>query len=687
MLDLSSLNNEQNKAVKSKSKNVLVLAGAGTGKTRVLIYRVGYLVELGVSPEEIFAVTFTNKASREMKDRIVNLLPSGKNIGGSWIGTFHNLCNKIIKAHHNLLGLPKNYQIFDSDDQKATVRRAIEEYESETSTKLDKKEVIQEMMSFISKAKENGLRPKKSTKLASTMRLNVMHVELYEKYEKIKTTSNAIDFSDMILCVVELFESHKEILSFYNNKFKHILVDEFQDTDKLQYKLITMICSNNNYLFVVGDDDQSIYGWRGAEIKNILSFHENREKTEIIKLEQNYRSTKTILNAANSIISNNSKRHGKNLWSDGKDGSGIKIQSAYSPEQEASLISEQISDLILQGESPKKIAILYRNNSISRSFEMSLKSLRIPYSIVGGVSFWARKEVKDLLSYLSLVTDTSNNVSFERIINVPSRGVGKKSIEKIRSESYERNLSMFDTLKSMLDEKLIKGKSADNLIKFVSLIDRIKNSDISLSIYHTITMVIEETNIISQYIKEGEEKYEERKVNMQELAYAGKTFKRSEDDDEDLNDIDLFISQATLQSETSKEKNVDTVSLMTVHASKGLEFPYVFLVGFEEGIFPSARSVQYGDIEEERRLAYVAITRAEKELSISYSGSRYGKGIDKSCFIDELNIKSKRPKSNYISGNVYNHPKYGEGIITNVNEFEINVDFGFLGRKRIMIKK
>jgi DNA helicase II / ATP-dependent DNA helicase PcrA len=687
MSNLSTLNDKQSQAVKSRSKNILVLAGAGTGKTKVLTSRVSYLIEMGVSPEEIFAVTFTNKASKEMKDRIINMLPKDIHIGGAWIGTFHNLCNKIIKAHHNLLGLPINYQIFDSDDQKSTIRRSIDEYENENSIKLDKKEVIQETLSFINKAKENGLRPNKSLQLASNMRLNNMHVELYEKYEKIKKTSNAIDFSDMILCVVELFTSHKNVLDFYNNKFKHILVDEFQDTDKLQYKLITMMCSNNNYLFVVGDDDQSIYGWRGAEIKNILQFNEKKENVEIIKLEQNYRSTKTILNAANAVISNNSNRHGKNLWSDGEDGDAIKIQLAYSPEQEAKLISEQIDNLIIQGKNPKSIAILYRNNSISRTFEMSLKSLRIPYVIVGGISFWSRKEVKDLLSYLSLVADTNNNISFERIINVPSRGIGKKSIEKIRVESHLRELSMFETLKLMIEEKLIKGKSADNLNGFIKLIERIKNSDISLSIYHTLTMIIEETNIISQYIKEGEEKYEERKENMQELAYAGKTFKRSEDDNDELSDIDLFISQATLQSETSKEKNTEKVNLMTVHASKGLEFPYVFLVGFEDGIFPSARSVQYGDIEEERRLAYVAITRAEKNLSISYSKSRYGKEILPSCFLEELKNKFTKLESKYTIGDVYNHQKYGNGIITKVNNYEITVDFGFSGRKCIMIKK
>ncbi len=694
MFDLGSLNKEQSQAVQSRSQNTLVLAGAGTGKTKVLTSRIAFLIDLGVSPSEVFAVTFTNKAAKEMKDRISKAVPKGTNLSELWIGTFHGLCNKIIRDHHDYIDLPSNYQILDPEDQKSIIKRAIDEYELETNKTQDKKTLVNDSLNFISKAKEKGLRPDKSKKFSKSFKNGFVTQKIYEKYESIRISSNSIDYNDMILCVVELFDSNPTILNYYINKFKHLLVDEFQDTDELQYKLVKMIADKTNYLFVVGDDDQSIYGWRGAEVKNILGFSDEREDVEVIKLEQNYRSTKKILEAANAVIDNNEKRHGKNLWTDSDDGEDIKYYHAFSPEMEAEEISGLISKLIhMKKVDPEEIAILYRNNSISRSFEMSLQQRKIPYTIVGGVSFWARKEVKDLLSYLSLISDTSNNVSFERIVNVPTRGVGKKALEKIRNKSSEENISMYQALTNMLESKEIKGKGGVALTSFINLIETIRNSDISSSIYYSIIKIIEETDIVSQYKKEGEEKYEERKLNMQELAYAGKNFVRSEDDDERLSDIEIFISQAALQNSQDKsDKN--KVSLMTTHASKGLEFPYVFLVGFEHGIFPSSRAINFGDIEEERRLAYVAITRAEKELTVSHSGSRYGKPSYESIFVKEMKEASSKSDSENVSyrvGEAYDHEKYGAGEIINIESDFISttllVDFGFFGRKSIMIKK
>ena len=695
MVDLSSLNKEQSQAVKSRSQNILVLAGAGTGKTKVLTSRIAFLIDLGISPSEVFAVTFTNKAAKEMKDRISKTVPKGTNLSELWIGTFHGLCNRIIRDHHDYLELPSNYQILDTEDQKSIIRRAIDEYELETKQAQDRKTLINDSLNFISKAKEKGLRPSDSKDLSKRFKNGFITQNIYAKYENIRISSNSIDYNDMILCVVELFEKNQSVLNYYINKFKHLLVDEFQDTDGLQYKLIKMIADKSNYLFVVGDDDQSIYGWRGAEIKNILEFSNERESVEVIKLEQNYRSTKKILSAANAVINHNEKRHGKNLWTDSEDGKDIYYYNAYTPEIEAEEISGLISNLIhMKNIDPQKIAVLYRNNSISRSFEMSLQQRKIPYNIVGGVSFWARKEVKDLLSYLSLISDTSNNISFERIVNVPTRGVGKKALEKIRNKSSDENISMYQALKDMLNTKEIKGKGAIALNSFVSLIEKIRNSDISSSIYYSLIKIIEDTDIVSQYKKEGEEKYEERKLNMQELAYAGKNFARSEDDDERLSDIEIFISQAALQNSQDKT-DTNKVSLMTVHASKGLEFPFVFLVGFEQGIFPSSRSISTGDIEEERRLAYVAITRAELELTVSYAGSRYGKPSYESSFVREMKEASSKSKSkskdiSYRIGEVYEHEKYGAGEIINIeNDFistTLLIDFGFYGRKNIMIK-
>jgi DNA helicase-2/ATP-dependent DNA helicase PcrA len=715
---MKSLNKEQASGVVSRAENILVLAGAGTGKTKVLTSRISYLFDIGVNPSSIFAVTFTNKASREMKERIKKMIPSNIKIDDAWIGTFHSLCNKIIRVHHDLLGLPKNYQTLDSDDQKSIVRRSIEEIEQELGEKLDKKEYIKDTLHLIHKAKERGLRPEKAHDLLITLNLTSTHMFIYSRYEYIKKTSNAIDFADMILCVVELFAKHPEVKKFYNNKFKHILVDEFQDTDVLQYKLIESLSENGNYLFVVGDDDQSIYGWRGAEIDNILGFSNKRKNTEIVKLEQNYRSTKNILSASNSIIGNNKTRHGKSLWSAGEEGSKIVVRGFDSPESEADFVSNEIQDRIKEGVNPSDIAILYRNNSISRSFEMKLKMKQVPYQIVGGLSFWARKEVKDLLAYLSLIANPDNDVAFERVVNFPTRGVGKKKIEQIRVSATKDNKSLFQTLSEMLKRNEFKGKTANELRLFEDIIKRAKNSDISKSIHNSLLYIIEETRIVSAYEKDGVEIFEERSANIQELTYAAKNFSHNETDEE-LSDIDIFLSQAALQIESENSKDVDKVVLMTTHASKGLEYKYVYIAGFERNIFPSMKAIENGDCEEERRLAYVAITRAELELVITYSTFRYNNSTGRSMFLSELkgsyldddyhsngfndnpykrnndfnsSINTSSSNNSKLKvGGEYNHSKFGEGTIISINEkddsYYINIDFGFIGRKCIILKK
>ena len=719
--ELMKLNDSQRKAVESRAKNVLILAGAGSGKTRVLTTRISYLTNLGVEPSSILAVTFTNKAANEMKERIKGIVNSNIDINSAWIGTFHGLCNKIIAAHHSMLNLPKNYQTLDGNDQKALVRRAIEEIEEEINEKLDKKEYVQNALNFINKAKETGKRPKSSEDLLIALNLEPIYLTIYKRYEYMRKLTNTIDFGDMLLCVYELFRDYKEVREYYSKKFSHILVDEYQDTNHIQNEWIKFL-STGNYLFVVGDDDQSIYGWRGAKIENILNFDKNNRDTETVKLEQNYRSTKNILACANSVIKNNNTRYGKNLWSAGDEGSKITIEESSFPEEEAQKVCDDILLKIQRlNAKPSDFAILYRNNAISRSFEGKLTERQIPYKIIGGTSFWSRKEIKDVLAYLSLVANKENDIAFERVVNTPARGVGKKTVEKIRVKAFGRKTTMFDALSILLEENEIRGKVGNSLREFQQIIMTTIKSDISLSIYNTIIKVLEETGLMTSYSNEGEEKSDERMKNIQEMTYFAKNFVNEEDG---LSDIDVFLSQAALQADSETDKNIDSLQMMTLHASKGLEFPYVYMVGVEQGIFPSKRAIESSKsksmIEEERRLAYVGITRAEIDLSISYSGWRYNNVSGASMFISELpkeitEIKGdygyKKPfysnsnsesrdsceesiknKRKFKVGESIKHKKFGTGEIL---EIDINsrdmivivVDFGFIGRKRIMIKK
>lgn len=731
-IEINKLNEVQRKAVISRSKAILILAGAGTGKTKVLTSRISYLISLGVEPSSILAVTFTNKAANEMTNRIKSMVNENVMIGDAWIGTFHKICNKIIATHYELLNLPKNYQTLDSDDQKSLIRRSIEEICLENPKDIiDKKECLLSSLTFINKAKELGFRPNnaKAKDLCINMGFDKIILDIYNRYEYIRELTNTIDFGDMILYVIELFRDFPEIKYFYSNKFSHVLVDEYQDTNTLQSELINSL-SENNYLFVVGDDDQSIYGWRGAKIENILNFEKNNKDTEIFRLEENYRSTKIILSAANIIIKNNIKRHGKTLWTNGNEGEKIKVYETSSPEEEAEALTDNIlSKIQNEGINPKDVAILYRNNSISRSFEGKLTERQIPYKIIGGISFWSRKEIKDMLSYLSLIANKDNDISFERVINVPTRGVGKKSIEKIRNNANENKISMFDSMSLMLSTNEIKGKSGNLLRSFQKIIESLTKNNISSSIYNTIVKILEETNLANSYTGETEEKLAERKLNLQELCYFAKNFKNEE---EGLSDIDVFLSQAALQSESDNSKSNDCVQMMTIHASKGLEFKYVYLVGLEQGIFPSNRSLSQtiDSLEEERRLAYVAITRAEIELTISFSTWRYNQSSGASMFLLELpkellsykktnsfsynsNYSNNRnnfqnkvtpkimepkfdnnlddSKNKYVVGQMINHKKFGKGEILKIeseSEYDVyTIKFGFIGQKRIMKKK
>lgn len=756
---LEKLNKEQFKAVKSERQRNLILAGAGSGKTQVLTSRIAYLISIGVEPTSILSVTFTNKAAKDMKKRILNILSSldmdedasliDKDLT---VGTFHSFGNKFLRRHASEAGLERDFTVIDQDQHKALIKEIITEKLNLFSYISDKKEkskeeanAIQLTMKYIGDCKDNGLRPlRKRKQLADNTTesyylkrydqtdkeavaftadeenffgFNVAHV--YKVYEDEKDKMKSLDFGDLILSTVELLFKNNSLRNHYKNEFHHILVDEFQDTNTIQSKLIELLHNKNDgYLFVVGDDDQSIYEWRGANIENILNFDKQYKDTLIIRLEQNYRSTNNILKCANKVISKNKKRKGKNLWSEKPDGDLIKVHQSLNAYEEAEKIALEIKRGLRTGKTPKDYAILYRSNYLSRVIESKLNEHQISYTIIGGLGFWSRAEIKDLMSYLTLGVNVDNNLAFDRIVNLPSRGLGNKKIEAIKSEAIESNVSRFQALKNLLERKEIKGQAAKNSQKFVDMIEA--SSDETLSLSDKLSFLLENSELIQFYNEKDAEKASEREANLVELINAAEHF-NNENYLEESDEI-AFISYAVLQSANDKDTEEETVPLMTIHASKGLEFKNVFLMGMEDGVFPSDASIRENKLEEERRLAYVAITRAEENLSISCTSSRYPGSINMmSRFIGEMpselliitkdeasgnkinnfynkqkpntsNWNKSRIISGYKIGANFEHARYGKGVITKVvdhgEEFEIAVKFGgMLGTKRFLVEK
>lgn len=710
--EIKLLNKQQREAVIERgSKRLLVLAGAGSGKTRVLTVRIAFLMELGVSPDSIFAVTFTNKAANEMKERIIRL-SSNKDISGLWSGTFHSLSMRILKDNLNQTDIRSNFNILDSDDQKNMIKRAIinlGEKDPNIYNKIPKdeiKEVLETVQGFINNAKENECRPKDALNLLKDMGLPSYYLNIYEEYEVQRVFSNSLDFADLILYAVEILRDNENIRSFYQSKFRHIFVDEFQDTNPIQYRLINLITSDRTYHTMVGDDDQLIYSWRGANIDNIRNYHkENKSEIKVVKLEQNYRSYSKILNTANSLIKNNVNRMGKNLWSARGDGENIEIIEALNQDDEAVNVVGKIKKILKNPDNrASDIAILYRNNFLSRAFEGQLTKNKIPYKIIGGLSFWQRKEIKDIMSYLLLINDTNNDIAFERAISVPKRGFGAASIKKVKKYAYENKMSMFQSIINMESSGLLKGKSVSKVMDFVNLISEIANSDYSIN--RMINKIIIDTGIEDEYEKEGKEIYTSRKENLDELSNYSTFY-----DGVGVDRLPSFIQNTILQSDSEKDDKRDCVSMMTVHASKGLEFKFVFIVGFEDGIFPSKQSIakllkSSSAMEEERRLAYVAITRAQNKLHISFSNKRYYQSSFYSRFLDEVPVenlsyhgktvygmskigqkirdyKLKNSNGKYSIGDVYRDDIMGDGEIVDIeyndDSIVLSVDYGFLG--------
>lgn len=717
---LKGLNEKQAEAVVTKNKRVLVIAGAGSGKTSVLTRRISYIINAGFSADSIFAVTFTNKAAKEMKERVEKLVV-GQNVSSMWIGTFHSLFNKILRTHSHLVSVEKDYQIIDDDDQKKILKYVIDEElklfqsfeKKERTAKI--KEAVNESIQYISSNKDLGKRPEdcewtvfESNKYVANL------LSIYFMYEEKLREINAVDFGDLILYPYIIFRDNPEVLKKYQANFKQVLVDEFQDTNYVQYELVKML-SKKGYLFVVGDDDQSIYEWRGAQIENILNYDSLFKDAHVIKLEQNYRSTENILNGANGVINQNKKRRGKTLWSQKGAGDKIKVSLFDSPYNEAEFIASTIKDKIREGMEPKDFAILYRINALSRTAEMKLNDYQIPYKIIGGLAFWARSEIKDIIAYLSVVDNPSNYLAFERIINVPTRGIGEKTFMKIRDYGKENKLNIFEAIGDMIANKVFTKKALENITEFYDFISGlrdIKKQENPL-IKDYIEYIIENSNIIDFYKEDGAEKGEERIANLMELIAASEAFEKESTE----TSIQEFINFATLQTTHDKDKNSNAVQLMTVHTAKGLEFKVVFVIGMEMDIFPSARSIKENKIEEERRLAYVALTRAKDQLFVSCTSNRFpNKEFGVSLFIDEIpkecvEVKDNRASARNSNYNYFNqdnskqvkslaydniapgkkitHKKFGRGEVLSINKESayllVTVNFEEYGKKTIMM--
>ncbi len=632
-MDLASLNERQHAAVTAPMGNVLVLAGAGSGKTRVLVSRVAYLIsEHALSPYAILAVTFTNKAAGEMKARLRDMLPRGSE--GLMVGTFHGLCHRLLRQHHEAAGLPEQFQILDSDDQLRLIKRVMASLNLETDQWPPK-----QAQAFINGRKDEGLRPP-HVKVPSYGPGRTW-LSVYDAYEKACRVAGVIDFAELLLRCHELLRDNKELLTHYQNRFQVILVDEFQDTNTVQYAWIRLLAGADTSVMAVGDDDQSIYGWRGAKVENIQRFSDDFSTVNVVRLEQNYRSTGTILSAANALITHNTTRLGKNLWTESDDGEKITVYGALNELDEARFVSERIEMAIDGGCSPDDIAILYRSNAQSRVLEEALLRANIAYHIHGGVRFFERAEIKDALAYLRLMTNVEDDVAFERVVNFPTRGIGEKTLETIRHEAREHSTSLWQTVLRQVSDGVFSARASNALTGFLHLIERIRNTLLTAGLEAQVEGVLDMSGVRTHFLNMKGERAEAKRENIEELIHAARQYE--EEQEETSSDLlSDFLAHASLEGgERQADTSVPHVHLMTLHAAKGLEFPRVFLVGMEEGLFPGRQSAEdEGRLEEERRLCYVGMTRAMEKLVITHAEIRRQHGREEyhkpSRFLQEL---------------------------------------------------
>ncbi|MDP3367166.1 MAG: DNA helicase II [Pseudomonas sp.] len=612
---LTTLNPAQHHAVTTPPGHQLVLAGAGSGKTRVLVHRIAFLIQrLDVSPHSILSVTFTNKAAAEMRHRIEDVL--GHAPAGMWVGTFHGLAHRLLRAHWKEAKLAENFQILDSDDQQRLIKRVIRDLGLD-----EQRWPAKQAQWFINGQKDEGIRPQ-GIQASGDLFLATMR-GIYEAYEAACARTGVIDFAELLLRALDLWRDNAGLLEHYQRRFRHILVDEFQDTNAVQYAWLRFLAKGGESLMVVGDDDQSIYGWRGAKIENIQQFDSDFADAEIIRLEQNYRSTANILNAANALIANNQGRLGKELRTDVGDGEPLALYAAFNEHDEARYVVETIEDALRKdGLKRSEIAILYRSNAQSRVLEEALLREKIPYRIYGGQRFFERAEIKNAMAYLRLLDGRGNDAALERIINVPARGIGEKTIENIREYARAHDVHMWEAIRLMLTVKALPARASGALAGFIELIDSLAEQVLAMPLHQMTQVVIEKSGLLAYHEAEKGEKGQARVENLEELVSAARTFENDEDDE--LTPLQAFLTHASLEAgDTQAAENEDSIQLMTLHSAKGLEFPLVFLVGMEEGLFPHKMSLEEpGRLEEERRLAYVGITRAMQKLVISYAETR-----------------------------------------------------------------
>ncbi|MGK0673927.1 MAG: DNA helicase II [Halothiobacillaceae bacterium] len=708
---LTPLNDAQRTAVTSPTRTTLVLAGAGSGKTRVLTHRIAWLVQaMGVSPYAILAVTFTNKAADEMRSRVEQLL--GHSASGMWIGTFHGMAHRLLRAHWQEASLPQGFQILDSEDQTRLIKRLLRE------RGLDESRWPPRMVAgYINARKEEGLRP--SVIQPSFDPVSRQLLELYEAYEQLCRQRGLVDFAELLLRTLELLCDSPTLLEHYQRRFSHLLVDEFQDTNALQYSWLRLLAGKHGHMFAVGDDDQSIYGWRGAKVEHIRHFERDFPGTHLVRLEQNYRSTATILAAANAVIAHNNERLGKNLWTNGSDGEPIQVYPAFNEQDEARFVAERLNAWRDAGHPLAKAAILYRSNAQSRVLEEALIHFNLPYRVFGGLRFFERAEIKDMLAYLNLARHRDNDTAFERVVNVPPRGIGDKTLQQVREAARAQGLSLWGAALALLADGKLSGRAATAMRGFVLSIDAMAAAIEDLPLEQQVAHVAQASGLLEFY-KKNAERGEMRVENIEELINAARSFMlREEDMALGLTPLEAFLGHAAMEAgEAQSGAHEDCVKMMTLHAAKGLEFPLVFIVGLEEGLFPHQMSLEDpARLEEERRLAYVGITRAREQLILTYAERRrlHGKDIypQPSRFLGEIPpnlLRDVRPRAQVIRpmgltsqhvrtlnavesglrlGQTVRHAIFGEGVIIGHEgagpQARVHVNFGRQGSKWLVL--
>lgn len=707
---LDGLNDKQREAVAAPQSSMLVLAGAGSGKTRVLTHRIAWLLQVeNQSPYSIMAVTFTNKAAAEMRERVEKIV--GNHMGRMWIGTFHGLAHRLLRTHWQDAGLPQNFQILDSDDQLRLLKRILK------SLNLDEKQYPPRMVAgYINGKKDEGLRPKHLDGGLFPMEQKL--VQIYQVYQESCDRAGLVDFAEILLRAHELFLNKEHILAHYQDRFRNILVDEFQDTNAIQYAWIRVLAGKSANVMIVGDDDQSIYGWRGAQVENLHKFLQDFPNAETIRLEQNYRSSGNILKASNELIANNPDRLGKQLWTEDVDGEPISVYCAFNEMDEARFIIGRIGDWQDKGGSLSDCAILYRSNAQSRVLEEALLHKGLAYRIYGGLRFFERQEIKDAMGYLRLIANRDDDAAFERVVNTPARGIGDRTLDILRTTARQQQLTLWQACVRLLEEKVLAGRAANAVRSFMDLIVQLRNDTEELPLYRQADIVIQNSGLKAMYEQEKGEKAQARVENLEELVTAARTFEVPEEL-VDMGELNAFLSHAALEAgEGQADAHTDAVQLMTLHSAKGLEFPLVFMAGVEEGLFPSQLSLEEGDrLEEERRLCYVGMTRAMQQLYITYAESRRIYGRENysrpSRFIKEIppqylqEIRLKAQVATPMANNRFSksqssfndtgfnvgqrvlHPKFGEGIVTNFEgqgaQARVQVNFDDFGSKWLVV--